>query len=250
MRFLGEKTPGGDLDNRKTKHLIYPDVYSQWVDYWRRIAKTSPNLHVELTKTNGGNFNVIPGGEVRDTDDDPAEAIADYLYPLLVSEGGLAEALGSRIGAVDFAMAAFKSAVTDAFRNAEILETSELLVPHPIKRDQLVSGKSTTHEPSYTQDNGALWIMETIDFATPKRTLSKDHAGWAAFMFKDIKENLPSAKPIAIVRLRPADENDSTVRYGMNMLEKTAEEIVNWHDEGQRQSFLKLRIDISAGQAP
>ncbi len=249
-RFVGEREDDGELDRRKIRHLIYPDAYSEWVTYWRRVAKKTGSIMDEVVRNTNGNFMVIPAGEVSDTADDSPESIANYLYPLLVSEGGLIEALGMRDDSTDLANAKLKSLVNDAFEEAQILgDDAPLWVAHPVRTGVLVQGDSAPHQPAYTQENGPLSVMELVDFTSPKRATVKDHAGWAAFMFADVRKRhgvpgLPPVEPVAIVRLRPIDEDDSTVRYGLNMLEKTSR-IVNWHDANQQKAFIRERVETA-----
>jgi hypothetical protein len=211
-RFIGQNASGG-LDRRKTRHLPFPEVYAQWIMYWNNLVETTNVTEEELFSGNGGNYNVIRGGEVTDTGADSAENIADYLYPLLVSTGGLVEALGVRDESEEAAVKRLRDQVSDEFEEAAILakEPGSLAgVPHPVRTGVFVEGNSTPHQPSYTQENGDLWVMETIDFTSAKRSQTKDRAGWAAFMFDDIAKkhsgngaiHKTSVKPVAIVRAR------------------------------------------------
>jgi len=93
-RFFGEKSPGGEIDGRKIKKFDCPGVYVQWVDYWKRTTATHKDPIVQMMKSNGENYNVVMGGQIADTGADIAEDIAAFLFPLLVTNGGLREALG------------------------------------------------------------------------------------------------------------------------------------------------------------
>ena len=75
-RFVGEH--GGLFDDGER------GVYVQWVEYWRDLIARLES-ESDLFRDNGGNFNVIRGGEVECAD---LESALDYLYPLLVSDGG------------------------------------------------------------------------------------------------------------------------------------------------------------------
>jgi hypothetical protein len=255
-RFVGERVPGGDLDGRKIRHLPHPDVYEQWVAYWRRVMRTSRDVMAELVRTNGGNFHVIAAGEVGHTGEDLPEVIVNYLYPLLVSDGGLVEALGQMGASADVANLDLRNSVESYFEAENILETAgQLFVPHPVRKNAIVQGETAPHLPAYTQDSGILAVMETVDFATIQKARAKDHAGWTAFMFSDIKaryrqDGAKLVKPVAIVRIRFGDEDDPTVRYSMSMLEKTSEQIVNWQIEKEREAFVRDCAEVARGKRP
>jgi hypothetical protein len=258
-RFLGERDPGGGIDARKTRALPFPDVYAQWVAYWKRLMRAPSSFPEEVIRTNGGNYNVIAAGEVADTSDDTPEQIANFLYPLLIGDGGLYEALGIRDEeTIDGSVARLREQVGDEFQQAEILASGPevtLGVPYPVRRNARVLGKTVAHEPAYSQWNGELVAMETVDLTTAKKNLAKDHAGWAAFMFNDIKQFYASPTPpdsrpkvvktVSIVKVRPVDEDDSTVQYSLNMLKKTSDKIVNWNNANERIEFVWERVNAA-----
>ncbi len=248
-KFLGERTVG-ELDRRQFRSMDAPDVYVQWVDYWRRILKKRDVTEKDLFKANGGNFNVVPGGEVSDINGDSASNVADYLYPLLVSDGGLIEAIGKLEVAQGVPDTKFKRAIHQAFADAEILESGKdsLLGPaHPVRREAPVTGKVATHNPAYSQHNGELTVMEVVDFNTRYKKHAKDHAGFAAFIFKDIKEapGKENTEAVALVQLARSEMNDPNVVYGMSLLRKTADEVVIWSDDVMRHNFVQRCIEAS-----
>ena len=63
-RFLGE-TNGGQIDGRKLRGLNHPDVYRQWVDYWR--SQLSEESLDELVEHSGSHYRVLDAGQVTDT---------------------------------------------------------------------------------------------------------------------------------------------------------------------------------------
>ncbi len=94
-KFFGETEPGL-IDARKTRSLPFPAVYEQWVRYWRRILIQRPDrAWDEAKETATGNYRVIDGGSVDRIGDDPIDDVVNYLYSALVSEGGIAEAMGA-----------------------------------------------------------------------------------------------------------------------------------------------------------
>jgi hypothetical protein len=252
-KFIGERAIG-ELDKRQFKAMDAPDVYVQWVDYWRRILKKPELVEPDLFAANGGNFNVIRGGEVGNINDDSAKNVVDYLYPLLVSDGGLIEAIGKREAAEGLPDTKLKKLIHQAFSEADILDSgteSLLMPPHPIRKEAPITGKLATHNPAYSQHNGKLTVMEVIDFNTRYKSHAKDHAGFAAFIFKDIKEapGRGDTDAIAIIQLAVAEMNDPTVDYGMSLLKKTANEIVNWTMTPERNRFLERCIENSKGSS-
>lgn len=251
-KFTGERRVG-ELDRRQFKTMDAPDVYVQWVDYWRRLIRKPDLTEHDLLAANGGNFNVIPGGEVSDINGDSANNVVEYLFPLLVSDGGLIEALGQRETAEGLPDTSLKRIISHAFRAAEILDSGSEqihLPPHPVRKEAPVAGKGgLIHNPAYSQDNGKLVVMETVDFSKRAKVYARDHAGYAAYVFRDIKEahSKRETDAIAIVQLESADMNDSMVIYSMNILKKTADHIVNWAMTPERQAFLAKCVENAKG---
>ena len=83
-RFVGENESAA-IDRRLLgPRFRYPDVYLQWVTYWREeidADRLEPMLKVVTP-----NYYVSEGGEASDTDADSVEAVCSFLYTLLVSE--------------------------------------------------------------------------------------------------------------------------------------------------------------------
>ena len=177
-KFVGEKL--GGFDKRSLKFTGTPDIYVQWVEYWKRII-SKPNVReADLFKANGGNFNIIAGGEVKNIGEDSATAVIDYLYPLLVSDGGLIEALGKSKEIEGSPNAVLKYKVAQAFEAANILDVGDegiFLPPHPVRKEVPVVGKITTHTPAYSQNNGHLVVMEVVDFMQRVKVHVKDACG-------------------------------------------------------------------------
>lgn len=97
-QFLGEVSPGSPIDRRKLKSLADPRVYRMWVVHWRKqMEKQGPVGAIQrFTEELSPSFKFIPGGEVADTGDDTADDVASYLFSMLVSDGGLNEAIGQQ----------------------------------------------------------------------------------------------------------------------------------------------------------
>lgn len=252
--FFGESSPGV-IDGRRIKGLAAPDVYRQWIHYWRRILETSADPFAELTRYPNANYPIAQGGEIWDTGDDSPAEIAHFLYSALVAEDGFASAFN---GETDSSAASESSAprlgkdVETSFRNLNILSVSDEqlpLVQHPIRPRVEVKGTTIEpHRPQFAQQNGKLFVIETVDFTQRTKERARDHAGFTAFMFDDIVDaKKTDVLPIAVYQIEPGDESLPEVRYGLSMLQKSAAEIVNWGEAQQRAEFVEARRKVALG---
>lgn len=92
-RFVGESSEL-EFDDRKLRFLEHPKVYRNWVRYWRRLIRdTERAVDSELSSDQDGNFRVIEGGAINRVGADSIESICEYAFAMLVSHGGLGEAL-------------------------------------------------------------------------------------------------------------------------------------------------------------
>lgn len=244
-KFFGE-SDGGSLDGRKLRSLPYPDVYRQWVDYWRDQISAGCE---EFEKASGSHYRVVEAGHVSDIDRDSAEEVASYLYSLLVSEGRFKEAVpidgaGKDLMAEVDALT-LEEDLSQTLSQLDLLaDDRNLLVHHPIKRNPVIAGKNLSHRPAFAQENGALYIMETVDFTATRKKRPLDHAGFSAYMFRDIREARGKVEPIAIVRVDDQERDSNDVQYGVAMLKNEAL-VVDWNDENQRDAFLEDRRRVA-----
>jgi hypothetical protein len=240
-RFVGESSLG-QIDRRKLKGFEYSQVYEQWLKYWRnQINNASIST---ILKSSGSHYRVITGGEVDDVAGDSLEEVLNYLYALLVSEGGFYEAVGEPFAEVEVAELSRELIAT--FKDAALLETPGQSLPHPIRRGVSLLGKlNVPHRPAFVQQNSSLYVMETVDFTVNKKRISRDHAGWAAYMFKDIRDAHAKVEPIAIVRFTPPDEEEEEVQNGLALLRNEGH-VVNWLDKDQQSEFLRERREVAA----
>lgn len=88
-RFFGEVDQ--QIDGRKLRGFPYPDAYRQWIDFWRKEIRNNVGPS-RLVSSSTPNFQVKQGGFVSDVEGSTAEQVLDYLYALIVSEGGFKEA--------------------------------------------------------------------------------------------------------------------------------------------------------------
>lgn len=240
-RFLGEID--GILDGRSLRSFPYPNVYRQWVEYWRREA----NRELEaVVKNPGSHYRVIEGGHTDGlgpgTETSSLRHVADYLYSTLVSEGGFVEALG--VSTESEQQEALRTEVLAALKAEQLLKSS--VVAHPIRERIGIMGQiGVEHKPAFSQENGRLYVMETVDFTQQKRQPSRDHAGWFAYVFNDIKAVRPNALGISIVRFTDTDERDNEdVKSSLAILRKESE-MVNWTNASERDAFLKERRRVA-----
>jgi hypothetical protein len=121
---------------------------------------------------------------------------------------------------------------------------SQLMRRHPVIPNRSVPGQHVTHTPSFSQQNGHLYVFEYIDLSTTKINKTKERAGWMAYMFDDIKGLNPTAETFSLVR----PEKDSGVEqidYAKTIL-RGGSKIVNWSDDDERGQFLQEREQIAA----
>jgi hypothetical protein len=239
-KLIGERDDGS-LDQRRIRGLFpYSGVYPQWHEYWREcVAQNDLNAIVNAATEN---FYATYGGFVTDTGDDSATIVADFLYSLLISPGGVPEAYEwSEEASVEVSLLADVSAAFADFRL--LADNLKLEAPHPIERNRPVTGKSVTHVPSFTQKNGHLYVMESIDLSLTKQKHIKERAGWMAYMFSDIRDEHPEAESFSIVRPDP-DDGAEAVQYARSVLDKTSH-IIDWTNENQRNAFLQERRRVA-----
>jgi hypothetical protein len=246
-RFFGEGNDGV-LDGRSLRHAFqYPDVYKQWIQYWRKESLKGPLE--KLLEGNAANFRVQFGGEVSDIAGDTSDDVAKYLYAIVVSESGFKAAIHSTEEDESAAQPVLDVEISNALDAANILGRGEvdIPVPHPVRKGVHVLGRaSATYVPAFVQRNGHLVVMETVDFTRVQRRVSRDHAGWSAYMFHDIRSVDRTAQPIAVVRMTEQDADADEVRNGIAMLHNEGE-VVNWLDPRQREQFLADRRSLAFG---
>jgi len=242
-RFLGTGESGG-VDGRKLRGRVeYVDVYKQWVEFWTTEIRTASVP--EVLALSGPHYRVVDGGVVDDAAPHELADVADYLFGLLVSETRIARDVFAT--EEDAPAAQLQSEVLDAFRAENIITTGTTVaeVPHPIRRSIVVVGsKNVEYRPAFTQENGRLYLMETIDFTTTKKKTARDHAGWTAYAFSDVSASRPS-EPIAIVKVTEQDLAEAEdVRNGMRVLQNEAR-VVNWLEPTERQAFIEERKAVA-----
>ena len=246
-RFFGERGDG-QLDGRALRTFEYPSVYEQWVRYWRRVlVRRRDSLAHALTKSNGGHFNVFEAGNVTGSLGDDLHDVCSYVYSMLVSDGGLTEALG-RSKDDEAGQENLRFEVSSAFRDLSILAPEpSLLVPHPVQPNMPVAGiRNGSHTFSFMQRNaGNMFLIEPVNFATRQQMGARNHAGWAAMAFEDILAAHPAtARPISLIRSSRTIANEDLLRYSLSLLEKVST-VIDWSSADRRRKFLEERREIA-----
>lgn len=243
QQYLGDETVGGDVDLRTARWAKDPKVYRKWVRFWREeVGRGAKDLQKRLMEGNRSNYAMIFGGKVMDSGADTAAQICAHLFPRLVAE--IVEPAQDDDGEADASKQQLQKEITGEFDRMGILAGrihDEAPNPVWVNKPIVVSPK-LDHTPSYFQNAGKKYVMEIANFTTPQKALAKDHAGWAAKMFDDVR-NL--ADTVAIVRASKDDLENKTVKYAMAMLESSAKDIVFWNDAGQRRKFLEARREAA-----
>jgi hypothetical protein len=241
-KFAGETSPG-QIDGRSIRWLPHADIYRHWIDSWREelLEESDASLADRLMDQNGGNYNIIAGGEVTDTGADSANDICQFLFANLVS---------TRTD--EFAEVAegappqqFKADVHNAFKELNILSgTAPSDVRHPIIVDTWLLGRNAEYNPAFFQQNGTWWVMEPVNFSAQNKRIARDHASYASVMFKDIKAKHRKTVPIALVMADANDLDDRNVKSILPVL-KNSGELVMWNDDQDRAQFLGQRHTIA-----
>jgi|GEM_PF-2032987 len=244
-KFVGESDEN-PMDGRRLRAFAHPAVYRQWVEFWRDEVK---NKQLEsLPESSAVNFRVTEGGTVEDTGSDSADAVAAYLFSTLVSNGGLEEALQSAESMAEHKANLYEE-IASVLTQMRLLgvENAAAPVPHPVLKEQAVTGRLLAeYKPSFSQQNGALYVMETVDFTGNRRKTSRDHAAWAAYMFQDVRSapRQMQVNPLAIIKVTEEDKTSEDVRTGLALLQNESA-VVNWLRTDEREQFLEDRRRVA-----
>ena len=234
-RFLGERDDD-TLDGRTIRaKFSHPNVYTQWHSYWRKQI-TSGDIQ-ELLRRSTSNYFVVEGGEVSDVGSDPASEVCQFLFDMLVG-GGPLEAY--RWQTDEDGNMTLASEIVDALDRLHVLaKENELFAPHPVVRERPITGKHVTHRPSFSQQNGRLYVFDHIDLSGPRPNKIKERAGLLGYMFSDIRASQPNAITYSLVR--PAHQNPvDAIQYANSVLGSESH-VVNWADDQERSRFLEER---------
>jgi hypothetical protein len=241
-RFFGEREEDGAFDARKIRSkFLYPHVYSQWRDFWR--SKIQERDLESILQGTTANFYVVSGGEVTDAGADNAGEVCHFLYTLLVGSGAIEAFEWKDADESDVDLA---EDITTAFREIDVLATSGQLLNqrHPVVKNQTVLGQQVVHTPSFSQQNGRLYVFEYINLNSAHINKAKERAGWMGYMFEDIKHVNPTAATYSLVRPE-IDTGAEQIEYAKTILRKEST-VINWSDPNERGAFLQERKSVAA----
>lgn len=246
-RFMGEKEDGR-IDGRELRWLSFPDVYRQWVFYWREAGNSVDTLE-KLLDSNKGNYGLVRGGQVFDTGSDPLEQVVDHLYARFVG-GGFAEAMREE-GGLLMADLKLTQALSVELTNLNLLVTGNKPmqgIAHPVVQSRKFTLKDQlTYKPEFSQENGAVYLIQTFDFVHGRPKSIYEHAGFSAYMFKDMKDHLgKKVEAISVVKAEAEAVPHEDIANSRTMLEKEST-VVDWSDETQRAAFLEERRQVAVG---
>jgi hypothetical protein len=239
-RFFGEDD-ARQIDGRRIKSLPYPDVYRQWVGYWRHGLGDIK----ELAASTSGHYPLLAGGRVSGTEGASCPEVSEYLYSALVSEGAIGEALQER-AAIENPSVQLETEVERSLGQANLLaaDGGDILVVHPIRRHESIQGRNVSHRPAFSQQNGHLCLIETVDLSTPRKSLSRDHAGCIAYMYRDIRDRIGDVETLAVVRATDEDKRHGDVDYALGLLGSESR-IVQWFNADEREAFIAGRREMA-----
>jgi hypothetical protein len=239
-RFIGERDTG-ELDRRLLgQRFRHPDVYLQWLVYWR--GEISKGRLEAIVKATTPNYFIVEAGEITDTGADTVEAVCAFLYSLLVSDGAVMEAF--ELAEEEDTTRGLGSEISHVLSDLDLLgDTPKSTVRHPIKREQPIQGKHVVHKPSFSQKNGRLYVYEAIDFTMKRPKVVRERAGWMAYMYSDIKQEDTTAESYSIYRPNTEDGGEA-VEYAKKMLGGESV-LVNWVDDNERKQFLNDRLRLA-----
>lgn len=245
-RFVGESSEL-EFDDRKLRFLEHPKVYRNWVRYWRRLIQDQDReIDSELNADQNGNFRVIDGGLINRVGSDSIESVCEYAFAMLVSQGGLGEALhASELGNEPHVV--LRDSIAREFRSSGLMGGSlNLFGRHPIVANQPIIGSRTVHEFSFTQRHDSLDLIEPLNLRTTQKRHAKDRAGWMAYAFTDVKQSSKldcDIVPFVIADV-PEMSND-VVEYCLDTLNGIAT-VINWDSVSERDQFLRDRTKAAA----
>lgn len=253
-RFIGESHPGAEIDGRSLKNFSDPKLYRLWVNHWKKAIRKQ-DWKSRLLEDDRKTYSFIAGGEVTDTGNDAIEEICNYLFYVLVSEGGLKKALEFAEDRQDFEDAEvhpIKREIKDELQALKIMKSNAGNdVRHPVIENLAAIGASNIgHDLSFAQvaEGGAMWTFEPLNLGSPQKKLVKQRAGYIANVFGDLRNAAELKKQYfetaVVVSFDAADEKQDVVQYALAVVKPHAS-IVNWNSQQERQDFLRRRIEIA-----
>lgn len=238
-RYLGSDDQD-KIDGRRLGIFNQPDVYKQWVEYWKSLIEAENTD--ELENSSSAHFRIISGGSVSNIAADSSSTVASSLYSLLVSSG-YAAAIDSD---VDLSTVKIKLIDEVELSLQALMNSGEdsLTVANPVRVGESVQGKAALHDISFSQLNGSLALIEPVDFTDRSKSRAVDHAGLTAYKYSDITNANDKVAPYSIVKIDESDKGNRSINYGLKILEKESN-VVMWNDFDARKQFIDDRRDAA-----
>ncbi|MEW4564666.1 hypothetical protein AB1K70_19150 [Bremerella sp. JC770] len=248
-RFIGETPASGEIDGRTLRQFANPKLYRMWVHHWRKSLR-SPDWEDRLLNDDRKSFAFIPGGEVSEVDFDSTDAICDYLFHMLVSSGGLKEALADEAESSDEADAVHvRDELLHAFRHMGVMRSNPRDgVLHPVMTRQSIPGTNKIWHPvSFLQKvHSTTWAYEPIHITSTQKQKVAERAGYLGLIFGDIQkaasENEQKFIGNVIVSMDSDDEKSKHVKYALSLIRPHAQ-VVNLRSKSERNELLKMVED-------
>jgi hypothetical protein len=243
--FLGEREPAGEIDRRSLRSVSDHQVYKMWVRHWRKWLNTS-EWQAHLLDPTRETFSFLPAGEVTDTGTDTASQIANYLFSMLVSGGGLQEATSSP--ELDAESVVHMDLLTELRRRKITPSTGNSR--HPVYEGREVRGESMWHPIAFYQELGKeAWAFDSLNLATRYRQHVRERAGYLAFVFSDIRRRRKREKKVvnttAVVTVTDEYRDEEHVKYALGVIRNNADVI--YTNEGNiLTQFLNEREAVAA----
>ena len=234
-KFIGETNPG-EVDLRLARQFGNAKLYRLWVRYWRKSIESDHWIE-GLLKDERITFSFVEGGSVSDVGDDSPEQICSYLFSMLVSSGGLAEASGVE---KDIPLLKAKESLRREFRELRIMRSvARDHIRKPVYENFDVKGGKTWHQVSFCQSGeNEKWIYEPIDLTTRRRKSARERAGYMNYVFSDLRNSENAVNTTAVVSVRKEDRKKKDVEYCLSALQDSSNQVVDWLDPESRREFL------------
>lgn len=247
-RFLGEKEDGR-IDGRELRWMSFPDVYRQWVFYWREAGNAVAQLE-QLIESNKGNYGLVRGGKVFDTGSDSLEQVVQYLYTRFVGDGFAAAMREGELP--DTSAARLNNALASELATINVLSSAGKALPgvkYPVEKNRkIVLPNAVSYQPEFSQDNGSLWLIQTFDFVSQRAKNLYEHAGLSAYMYSDLKKHWSKkVEPISIMKASAELEETEEVKSSKGMLGNEGR-VIDWNDEAARKAFLEERRQVAMSE--
>ena len=123
-------------------------------------------------------------------------------------------------------------------------------VLHPVRRKHIIQGRNqVTYQPAFSQENGALYLIETFDFTGSQQKRLHEHAGLTAYMYSDLQKlkGREKVKAISVLKTDPEVEESEHITNSRKMLGNEGE-VIDWNVEAQRAAFLEERLEVAMSE--